>query len=616
MLARIALKATRSSHVIALGGGEIVAKEAEASLNEGVHWTVYALSRGRKEEGTTLVDFALGACNPLVSLIYWKDPNYADAFAGDAPPVAALEVIDLDDVDRWRHENPGEVAHVKGFRHGICEDSALASSLQLLQNCSLLVWDGDAHDETGFTVLVPSFLRERPERQALAFTADRRAEEFRGAWQRQLVEFSGRITLVSVDVERCIARLELASERARVSSFAERQQERFFVGRIALKSSGSKFIVALGGDGIVRQEAEASLNDGVQWTIFALSCDSKNQAPSLRDWATKINSTSLNLVQESPFGSARSSPCGSLVGSAGGHDVHSPERTPLSPQSEANSPESRRASQPPVDRVATLREQFENGLESDPVRSRSRRQAALADELASIRARSDEGTPRPRRKKITPTVQPDSCCTPPDAELVQVMRARSSSLGRIASEAQVQALAPILCLDRALEQASTSLPEENLIKPCAQCEPDDQGKGNVSPAVPSLVLTPPAEHLCPFRPAAVANPQEAGGSLLNDEDTQEVMGSASHMDRPVREREAPSSSSSSSYSSSSPSWLQWAAPWCSLLPVAESWRCFRTTKPPEPCPALETKPPEGIKAIGTVERPGWAAAPRQDSEFI
>merc|ERR1712190_318993 len=57
-LGRCAIKATGSKQVVALGGGGIAGNEAQAHFPEGGEWTIYALSRGKKEEYPALCDFA------------------------------------------------------------------------------------------------------------------------------------------------------------------------------------------------------------------------------------------------------------------------------------------------------------------------------------------------------------------------------------------------------------------------------------------------------------------------------------------------------------------------------------------------------------------------------
>ena len=65
---------------MALGGGGIAGNEAEASFADGVQWTVFALSRGKKEAFPSLLDFAAAHEGP-VTLVRGKDPTEAQAFA-------------------------------------------------------------------------------------------------------------------------------------------------------------------------------------------------------------------------------------------------------------------------------------------------------------------------------------------------------------------------------------------------------------------------------------------------------------------------------------------------------------------------------------------------------
>merc|ERR1712039_1057568 len=62
--------------------GGIAAAEAQAGFDDGVEWTVYALSRGPKEEFRSLCDFAwYNKDNPLIRLITGKDSSEANAFS-------------------------------------------------------------------------------------------------------------------------------------------------------------------------------------------------------------------------------------------------------------------------------------------------------------------------------------------------------------------------------------------------------------------------------------------------------------------------------------------------------------------------------------------------------
>ena len=83
-LGRAAMRVSGSARVVALGGGGIAAREAEAGIGEGVAWTVFALGRGKKESHASLCDMA--AAHPQVTLIRGKDPDEALAFSGGCPP--------------------------------------------------------------------------------------------------------------------------------------------------------------------------------------------------------------------------------------------------------------------------------------------------------------------------------------------------------------------------------------------------------------------------------------------------------------------------------------------------------------------------------------------------
>jgi len=83
LMGRLACKATGSKQVFSLGGGGISAHEAEASTNSGTLWTIYALSRGRKEAYSTLADWAAENPSPGVTLRRNLDPDEAVAFCNE-----------------------------------------------------------------------------------------------------------------------------------------------------------------------------------------------------------------------------------------------------------------------------------------------------------------------------------------------------------------------------------------------------------------------------------------------------------------------------------------------------------------------------------------------------
>ena len=81
ILGRIGLKASRCRRVISLGGGSVSRAEASVSMAEGVHWTVFALGRGNKEEHPSLLDYALEAAGPYMDLVRGRDPSERNGFA-------------------------------------------------------------------------------------------------------------------------------------------------------------------------------------------------------------------------------------------------------------------------------------------------------------------------------------------------------------------------------------------------------------------------------------------------------------------------------------------------------------------------------------------------------
>lgn len=82
---RCAAKISQTKRVIALGGGGIVGCDMLCSLQDQMRWTVFALSRGRKEQNHSLMDLSAG--KPEVELIRGIDPNEDLAFCQGAPPM-------------------------------------------------------------------------------------------------------------------------------------------------------------------------------------------------------------------------------------------------------------------------------------------------------------------------------------------------------------------------------------------------------------------------------------------------------------------------------------------------------------------------------------------------
>jgi len=214
----------------------------------------------------------------------------------------ALEEVALDDFSTWRAHicNADEVVHVKGFRQGMDQSYDL-DALELLSDYSLLVWDGDDYEETGFTKLVPRFLRARPTARAVAFQSDHMVDDLRESWASVVAQFPGRISVVPLKLQPPnwvdASRFGIAgdAEKASSSGLPEWAQEDFLRGRLALSVTGSKRVISLGGDSIVSHEARLSVNCGIDWIIYALSRGKKEKIPTLMDWA--VSQANLKLVR-------------------------------------------------------------------------------------------------------------------------------------------------------------------------------------------------------------------------------------------------------------------------------------------------------------------------------
>merc|ERR1712232_1377372 len=97
-------------------------------------------------------------------------------------------------------------------------------------------------------------------------------------------EFGQRIILVSVDKVKDKERFGLETEEEFVKSLPYFAQEHYILGRIAMKCTGSKRVVAVGGGGIAGKEASSSFQDGVHWTVFAISRGEREKQETLLDW--------------------------------------------------------------------------------------------------------------------------------------------------------------------------------------------------------------------------------------------------------------------------------------------------------------------------------------------
>lgn len=217
------------------------------------------------------------------------------------PPLEALatapnEVLTLVGFEGWRFSNPSAIVHVKGFDGGVGEYHD-ADALAILGAYSILAWDGDPPEDSSFTALISAFLRHRPERKAIAFAQSDEVQDVQESWHRQSAEFKGRIIIVVVDIDKEGASFGIRDERSRLEAFPKQAQDRYLLGRIGLKATRSKEVVALGGEGILGWEASAQLEEGVRWTVFALSRGHQEEVPTIMNWAAKSSHPLLAFIQ-------------------------------------------------------------------------------------------------------------------------------------------------------------------------------------------------------------------------------------------------------------------------------------------------------------------------------
>ena len=77
--------------------------------------------------------------------------------------------------------------------------------------------------------------------------------------------------LVAVDKNKDKDRFGLKDENINVKALPSNAQDVYFLGRIAIKATGSKKVVSVGGGGISGKEAEAAFKDDVSWILLAVS---------------------------------------------------------------------------------------------------------------------------------------------------------------------------------------------------------------------------------------------------------------------------------------------------------------------------------------------------------
>ena len=151
--------------------------------------------------------------------------------------------------------------HLKGFTNGLAECAAMNEDGVALQvvgllserNISTLVWDGDDFSNTSYTALLPTLKRLMPHLQLVAVLMGAEKHErhgnatgFEGSWS----ECGLNITVLTTD--------------NKVAS-GNRYE---WLGVLALRASGARLVVALGGGMVLRREYDTLSGTGVKYLLL------------------------------------------------------------------------------------------------------------------------------------------------------------------------------------------------------------------------------------------------------------------------------------------------------------------------------------------------------------
>lgn len=179
----------------------------------------------------------------------------------------------------------GEIVHIKGFGSGVKAARWQHCAMGYVgQSCSTIAWDGDSIKDDGFTALLPIFLSEDPNRKAIVFKQKNKIDTLQEKL-KPLAGFMDRVFIIPIDIEEGKRIFSLEPEEGYVSNFPKNAHEFFFLGRIGLKATASKKVVAVGGGGIAGCEANASFVDSVKWIVLAVGRGKRETNPTLLDWA-------------------------------------------------------------------------------------------------------------------------------------------------------------------------------------------------------------------------------------------------------------------------------------------------------------------------------------------
>eukprot|EP00927_Polykrikos_kofoidii_P062311 TRINITY_DN57117_c0_g1_i1.p1 TRINITY_DN57117_c0_g1~~TRINITY_DN57117_c0_g1_i1.p1 ORF type:complete len:360 (+),score=41.64 TRINITY_DN57117_c0_g1_i1:64-1080(+) len=175
--------------------------------------------------------------------------------------------------------------HLKGFGSGMTP-VYVQEALALVLPHDGVVWDGDPLNASGFTALIEEYLAAHPTGIAVAFKPRDAVATVLRSWRGVMERYPGRLKVVPVDIPVDTDTLGLHDEVVQnCAPLPGWAQQYYALGRVAIKVSGSRTVVSLGGGGIAAREAEAGVNEGASWTVFAVGRGKKESHYSLCDMA-------------------------------------------------------------------------------------------------------------------------------------------------------------------------------------------------------------------------------------------------------------------------------------------------------------------------------------------